>query len=421
MGNIARRFAGWPLSEAIECCADPDLLSARVAAHRAWQVAGSPSIISYLSEYLNGYEAPRHNRIQRRLPEVLERKRQSDVQLRTWLSGDILAERVVAWGRRDTPTADPTAIPGSAWQYLRIVDVRNSVVRVVAPAKTRIFDVRIFPIVESPDAIDRLEGRTFVEAFQMGVVDDPQVRALRKRAISGGCTSASFGSQRSPYWAVWPEALSEDPDGDLVIEPPGKSDEPTADRLIKVAGRVERRRFARLVSYLSAGQLSAEGLSAAEAVSVAIPRSIWRQDGIYIDPEKGDVLEVDPTGTVWIMFKGLVLRKSESFHRWSEIISSTPRQQANREFGKGERNIVTKTTSEKACFDWLLNLMRASPTVRPRIKMVYWRMARRKWRKSLGERGFERAWSAAAEQAPAPVWLLGGRPKKPSRPKPPHQ
>src|SRR5207249_4474161 len=50
--NIERKFSGWEVAQAIECCADPDLLSACVATDRDWKDAGSPSRFSFLSEYL---------------------------------------------------------------------------------------------------------------------------------------------------------------------------------------------------------------------------------------------------------------------------------------------------------------------------------------------------------------------------------
>jgi hypothetical protein len=88
---------------------------------------------------------------------------------------------------------------------------------------------------------------------------------------------------------------------------------------------------------------------------------------------------------------------------------------------KGITNVVTKTTSRDACRKWLIDLMRASPTVRPKAKAVYWGEAQSKWPNSLSERAFNGAWDEAVAAAGAVAWSAGGRPKKPLQAKPPHQ
>jgi hypothetical protein len=427
MGSIVQQFTGWPLAEAIECCADPDLLSARVAAHRAWRDAGSPSMFSYLSEYLHEHGAYQHNQTQRHLRDIFEQKNQSDTQLKCSLFEHLLAERIIARGRTERPTADLKAIPASAWQYLRISDVRKSVVREGAPAKTKIFDIQIYPMVESPDAIDRLVDRSFVDAFQMCIVNDPQLGAARKRAIASGGTPASFGNEWHPYRAVWPVVLGEGPDIEPATESAEKSDEPTSDILVEVANRIQGHRFAKLIGYLSTGRLGAEGVPAAGGTSTAIPRAIWQQDGIYIDLENADLLEASLRAKHRLscplrpLFTGLVLRKPESVRRLSEIGSVDHPPVASRKVSKSKKNITSKTTTERACCDWLVDLMRRSPDVRPEIHDLYWREAHVQWPKSLSKRGFDRAWAKAVDEARAPEWSAGGRPRKSPRAKPPQQ
>jgi len=244
MSSIERSFTGWPIAEAIECCADPDLLSARSAAYQAWRDAGSPSQFSFLSEYLNGEEAFRHNQSQTRLRQIFHARMQSDSQLESFLIEQLLAERIVAWGCRETPTAPSMAIRGPAWIYIRISSVRKCIAAEKTRAKTEIFNLRIFPIVESPDVIDRLNDKTFVEAFQMCLVDDPRLGAAWKRAIASGGTPASFGNEWHPYRAVWPVVLGEGPDIEPAIESAEKSDEPTSDILVEVANRHSGKRLA---------------------------------------------------------------------------------------------------------------------------------------------------------------------------------
>jgi hypothetical protein len=394
-------------------CADPDLLSVWFDNRRAGQAAGRPRRFSFRCEYLDGYESVRHNQSERALRETLFQCDQSYTGLKSSLIEHLFAGRIIAWGRRETPTASPIAIPASAWKYLLISDVRNSIVREKAPARTKIFDLRIFPIVESLDAIDRLEDKTFVEAFQMSVVDDPELKALRKRAISVGDAPASFGNEWRPYRAVWPVVLGHGPD----IEFAGESDEPTHE----AANRVQRQRFARLISYLSIGRLAAEGVPAAGRMTVAIAPSIWQRDGVYIDLENGDLLEVPSRAKDRLscplrpLFTGLVLRKAESVHRIPEIPLVELRPPANQEIRKSVKNVITKAKSAKECLNWLTSLMRLSPGFKPKAKALYWLEAKSKWPKSLAERVFLVAWSEAAGATGAAAWSAAGRPKKSPR------
>jgi hypothetical protein len=421
MGNIRQQFVGWRIADAMRRCADPDLLAAWLHDHRAWHAAGRPSALSRYNA--NGY-SPRYNEFSMK---IINRRDESYARLHRSLIEHLFAERIIAWGRRDTPVADPKAIPGSAWKYLRIPDIRNPVVREPAPARTRIYDVRIFPIIESPDAIDRLEGRTFIEAFQMCLVDDPQLAATRKRAITSGGTPASFGNEWQPYRAVWPVILSEDSDEEPAIGLAENSDEPSECNLTKAANRIQRQRFAKLISCLPTGRLVGEGVPAAGGTSATIPRAIWQQDGIYIDLENGALLEVPSrvkdrlSCPLRPLFRGLVLRKAESVHRIAEIPLADLRPVATRKVSKSKKNIVSKMASETACSDWLIVFMRASPNDRPEIKDFYWRKAHVKWPKSLSERGFDRAWAKAVAEATAPEWSAGGAPKKSSQAKPSQQ
>jgi hypothetical protein len=415
MGNSARQFTGWGIADAMLCCADPDLLSAWFDDRQAWQAAGSPSRFSFRSEYLDGYEAVRHNQSEGALRKISVRSDQSYARLKSSLTESLLAGRIVAWGRRETPTACPIAIPAPAWKYLHISDVRKSIVREKTPARTKIFDLRIFPIVESPDAINQLEAKTLVEAFQMSVVDDPELKALRKRAIAVGGKPASFGNEWRPYRAVWPVVLGQGPD----IELAGEFDEPTK---VKAANRIQRQRFARLISYLSVGRLAAEGVPAAGGMNVAIPPSIWQRDGVYIDLENGDLLEVNLRAKdLRPLFTGLILRKGEPIQRISELHLVEPHPAGDQKTRKGITNVVTKTTSRGACRKWLIDLMCVSPTVRPNPKAVYRREAQSTWPNSLSERAFNGAWDEAVAAAGAVAWSAGGRPKKPLQAKPPHQ
>jgi hypothetical protein len=259
----------------------------------------------------------------------------------------------------------------------------------------------------------------------MCLVNDPQLDAARKRAIAGGGTPASFGNEWHPYRAVWPVVLRSDTEP--AFESDENSDESTAFNLVKAANRIQGQRFAKLIGYLSAGRVVADGIPASGGMIAPVPRAIWQQDGIYIDLENGDLLEVPSRAKDRLscplkpLFKGLVLRKADSVHRISEIPLSDLPPVATPKASKSKKNIVSKMASEKACCDWLIVFMHKSPDHRPEIKDFYWRKAQVKWPKSLSQHGFFRAWTKAVEEAPAPEWSAGGAPKKSLRAKPSQQ
>jgi hypothetical protein len=422
MENSAQQIAGWCIADAIQRCVDPGLLSALSAAREAWRTAGRQRRFSSHSEIIYGYEAVLHNQSEEASRKILFQCARTYADVKSSLVKHLVAARIIGWGR-STLMTDPQVIPAAAWRHLLVSDVEKSVVRERAPGKTKIFDVRIFPIVESPDAIDRLANRTFADAFQLGVVDDPQLQALQKRAITNGGTPVSFGNEWHPYRVA---CVSQDTELEPTIGYAGKSDEPTKHDLVKAAYRVQCQRFEKLVSYLSAELLVAEGIPAAGGMAVAIPRSIWEQDGTYINLENGDLLVASSKAKARLicplkpLFTGLVLRKAGPAHRISEITLSGIRPVAASKV-KSKKIVVSKMASEKACLDWLLALMRSSPDDRPEIKDFYRRKAHRKWSKSLSKRGFDRAWAMSGAEVPAPAWIAGGAPKKPLQSKPPHQ
>src|SRR6266404_4828369 len=238
---------------------------------------------------------------------------------------------------------------------------------------------------------------------------------------------ASFGNEWHPYRAVWPVVPVEG----LVIEPAtesaAKSDDPTARDLLNTSNSIQRQRFAKLLSFLRAGRLLGEGVPAAGGANAAIPPAIWQQDGIYIDLENGDLLEASLRAKDRLscplrpLFTGLVLRKPESVHRFAEIRPTEILPIPTPKISVSKKNVTSKTTIERACCDWLVDLMRRSPDVRPEIQDFYWREAQMKWPKGLSGRGFERAWAKAIEEASAPEWSAVGRPRKSVQAKSPHQ
>jgi len=226
---------------------------------------------------------------------------------------------------------------------------------------------------------------------------------------------------------VWPVVPVEGLEIEPATESASKSDDPTARDLINTSNGIQRQRSAKLLSFLRAGRLLGEGVPAAGGANAAIPPAIWQQDGIYIDLENGDLLEASLRAKDRLscplrpLFTGLVLRRPESAHRFAEIRPTEILPIPTRKISVSKKNVTSKTTIERACCDWLVDLMRRSPDVRPEIQDFYWREAQMKWPKGLSGRGFERAWAKAIEEANAPEWSAVGRPRKSVQAKSPHQ
>src|SRR5690606_22816727 len=146
-----------------------------------------------------------------------------------------------------------------------------------------------FPVLESPDAIDLLDGKTFVEACNSFVFDDPQLLARRKRAEAVGGKPARFGFFRPPFRSIWPVTYGRDRTWDNPIGLLSRHDKPF--RPMRLADLPLERRFSHLIEYLADGAIVAVGLSQCGS-PMEVPRSIWCRGPTFIDLENGDLYEM---------------------------------------------------------------------------------------------------------------------------------
>ena len=413
MATGTQKFGGWPIGEAIRRCSDPDLLGQWFANHRAWVAAGRRGRFMFLSELVDGQDAIRHNYRERLAKALRHQNLNSYAQLLNSLKVLLRKEKLLAWGRRESPMASRAPIPASAWSHLSITSVGKSIVAEKTDAKTKIFDIRIFPIAEAPDAVDRLDGKTFVEAFQTCVVDDPQVAVLNKLVISARGEPVRFGNEWETHRAVWSADHGNGPGSGGALGFLRKIEEPIKFNREVAAGAAISRRFAKLMEFLSTGQLVAEGVSAASGTILAIPRSIWRRSQTYIDLVNGDILEHKAhaedhtTALTGPTFTGLMLLKAGPGPESSAIDVASERQVVP--IRKSIQRVLTRANAETACSRWLMDLMRSSPKEKPQAKVEYWKQAQNRWPETLGKRGFDRAWGAAAKKTKGCTWSASGR------------
>jgi len=245
---------------------------------------------------------------------------------------------------------------------------------------------------------------------------------LNKRTGPVGGEPASFGCDWDSHRAVWSvergRNYASKGGGPGAVGVLRKFDNPTKYNREAAANAAVGRRFARLIDFLAAGQLVAEGVPMRGGSAVTIPRSIWRRGQTYIDLNNGDLLESDPRSTdhtralTGPTFTGLILFKSRTSTEAREADVADGELVTILKPSRSTERVVTKANAETACVTWLSRMMRSSPTKRLQTKGEVWPQAQAKWPGKLARRGFDRAWGRAARLAKAPAWSAGGRPPK---------
>jgi hypothetical protein len=156
---------------------------------------------------------------------------------------------------------------------------------------------------------------------------------------------------------------------------------------------------------------------------VTIAHSIWSHEDYYVHPPTGDVYEAG-FGDMAKRWTGVILRSpsaaraaSALFHVKPRTFDEVPRStiEAPNSFVKPSKAIArveTSSASYKACVGWLVEIMRASPTVRSQSSAMLWKEAREKWGRTLSQRSFLDARTEAVRTTGAAVWAAAGAPKK---------
>lgn len=169
------------------------------------------------------------------------------------LKAHLESGRLLAWGRQGTRPANFEPIAPSEWTSANFSISRRSMR--IGIGNAEIFDLRIYPVLNAPNALGYLIDKPLLEIFRNYVFADPQVAALRKRAIAKGGEPFDIGFQKRLLQAVWPVdycwgSVWNKPMGDRRNELPST----------RLANLVLARRFARLVQYFAKGELIAEGV-----------------------------------------------------------------------------------------------------------------------------------------------------------------
>lgn len=417
-----RSSAGWTLREAIRRTVDPDLLRECVSTERNWREAGAPTRFVRHAGVNDGLDAIDTLRDESGKKALRNAQSTTAHAVAAALRSYLLSGQLVASGRRGSPLSDHLPIPASAWKILKFKSFKRSTAAEPAPAKIQVYDVRIVPALHRHDVVDQLDDEPLVQAFNRFVFNDPQVASLRKRAIAHGGKPRTVGFQSllyQAYWYVDHGIISDDDPVGYLLD---GDDAPLA----RAADRALQDRFCRIVKLLQSGALVAEGAPRGQGTPIAIPRAMWLRQGAVLDLYKGDYYDrfpdpgdggEDQTAPLYL---SLMLRRPGSTP--SEMLHVKPIQRAgvpasatgfsDSGRGKGIRGAASQQQKEDACGEWLIGLMKESPSRRTATNDELLATAREKW--AISERSFAAARKRAIAETGAVAWrVAGASPKSP--------
>jgi hypothetical protein len=404
--RTAKWSDGWTLEQALQRTVDPRLLVDLREAERIWIAAGRPQrFIRYHPDFC---ESRYRNLHQNQRRQIYYHYSRAFLVAKAELLRSCSASRLASAGRVELSWADHQPLPGSAWKSID-AGINSSKAIDRTPQKRTIFDIRVFPVLEAPDVLDRLDGVTFVEAFREFIVSDPQLVARRKRALSAGGAQVSFGFPYGPYEAVLPTSFGRvrtwpTPTGCLKASS-------SASRRARIADLTFEKRFACLIDLFAGGEIAVRGFGP-DGREIEASRTLWTNDRIYVDVENGALLRRvrharDENDALSEIYAGLTLhKKSGAAATAVDGYKSEPVRK------KLAMKVATSEEARAACLSWLISEMFASPTERPKPKPVRRKEAQKRWKGKLSQRAFDSVWSEAVRTTGAVAWSAGGAPRK---------
>lgn len=399
---------GWTLAQAFARCASPNLVVERTRARNALQAATVPGrrILARRGEDGLLYGNP-----------IAHRFRNCEINSRAagWaVRADVISKLEIgslAAVARPSLHAPAVPIPASAWRSLTKVNLRKSEASEAKSDTHKIFDVRVFPAIESPNASELIENLSLKDVFRRFIASDPQFSRRKELTTERGGSLVEPGYLYPGNSRFMPVRFAEE---DLWNSPIGCLNVPTAaDRAANLAKATLQRRFRRLLDLLRSGAVTARGLDSSGKTTEILP-SIWQRPGTLINLETGDLHEIDSQAEdEETMISAPIFR--------AVMIGGTPASPAAtaipmeaKQTIKGRKRVESTTTAEAECQEWLCELMRSSPDRKIKTKSYWKSEALRRWRDKLSGEGFLRAWANALKATKALAWGAAGAPRRQS-------
>jgi hypothetical protein len=313
----------------------------------------------------------------------------------------LVNSRLVGWGA-PTPDAKSAYLPPSEWKTLSLSDL-NCSIQGDLPQDRSIHNLRIFPVVLSPNAALLLNGYTFANAFRQFVLCDPEVEVRGKKAMAIDSTLKHVYLAGRCYPAgVWDWPVDyEGKDlagGRSTNSPLGFLNDKPAPQEVNEAATAICSRYGYLIQLLRLGRLIAKGDPKRPNDPPTILSSLWSHPRYYVDVRHGDFFEVNDEAKDW---------PDRITRRWTAIALETPATETI------SISVKSAIDDEEACSEWLAAEMSKSLDRRPLAKKAYKEQASRKW-PNLTKLGFGSAWRAAIKRTGS-KWDKAGAPNKEER------
>jgi hypothetical protein len=284
-------FQGWTLLEALERTADPALWQACAAAKSEWERVRTP-IPSAPNAFF--HHSPE------KIVALLQKYREADSLLYSHFWQLLVDQKLIAYGSRNGSSEIPTLIHAAGWDNLAWPKRENSTVKERSSARTKIYNVRVFPVLQSPEAPMLLDGFGLGEAFRRYIIEDPEVIALGKLVGTQGGNRAVFeegNASGRPYGSFhWSLGLSAKDLAWEFVRPiiffvSSPLPEPSPE--ISKASIVLADRCQALQRLLVTGRIGAIGTFAQTGETRPIDRMQWQRAGISVEIRNSDLCEME--------------------------------------------------------------------------------------------------------------------------------
>jgi hypothetical protein len=314
--------------------------------------------------------------------------------------------KLVTYGREEKSSAQLKLIPPFAWRDMRIIDWKAC--RAVTRRPRVVFhDIRIYPVLEAPNAIDHLVGVKLKAAISDLIFGDPLIDALRGR--SGGKPLELDNRRADPHF-LWPQVQP------IVNRRRALS---TASRL---ANSILGLRVAQLVGYLSTAQIMA--VDTANGVVDVMRPALWTGVDVYLDLNSGAIYRL-PAGTdnaninaIGPFCTDLILSSpnqiSPIFHVkpiLHDDIRPTTSEIRSGPMRKAALTVEMRDKQREECRVWLEGVIGASPNKRTHNRKELLELAQPKW-PGLSERTLLEVRTTVARRLGATAWFESGAPRK---------
>lgn len=294
---------GWPILEAMERT-DPDLWKVWTDAKAAFEKAEKP-IPSGPGAFITR-SANELRKLKQTAQEAF-----SDVQSVLW--DKLRKEQLVAFGSRKSSVEQPTLIYSEGWSRLVLFNWAESILKERGTDGVKIYNVRIYPLIHSPDAATRLAGLGLAQAFKNFVVRDPEVSCLGKSVVAQERRhEAVFREGEFPSWMTeftWPLDVTAKELAFNFVRPviffTGQS-LPKASPTVQQVSSVLVDRLYALRRHLVDGKVVARGTFARTGMVGIVDPMQWQRHGTLIDIRNGDLLALENNKQV-LLWSGLTL------------------------------------------------------------------------------------------------------------------